>query len=61
MKRIIDGIEKIVDKVECGSCSWKEYVVVVVSGVLDVVLVLFIHQMVEYMGIYRPIDYSRKC
>ena len=46
--------------VECGSCSWKEYVVVLVSGVLDVVLVLVIHQMIRYKGIYRPIDYSRK-
>jgi len=32
-----------------------------VSGVLDVVLVLVIHQMIEYMGIYRAIEYSRKC
>jgi len=30
------------------------------SGVLDVVLVLDLHQMIEYMGIYRPIEYSRK-
>ena len=60
MKGIVDGVEKIVEIVECGSCSCKEYVVVVVSGVLDVVLVLIIHQMVEYMGVYRPIDYSRK-
>jgi len=50
-----------VEIVECGSCSWKEYVIVGVSGVLDVVLVLVIHQMIEYMGIYRPIEYSRKC
>jgi len=49
------------ETVECESCSWKEYIVVVVSGVLDVVLVLVIYQMVEYMSIYRPIDYSRKC
>jgi len=35
-----------------------EVVVVVASGVLDMVLVLVIHQMVEYIGIYRPIDYS---
>ena len=35
--------------VECGSCSWEEYVVVVaVSAVLEVVLVLIIHQMIEY-------------
>ena len=54
MKGIIDGIEKIVEIVECGSCSWKEYVVVVVSGVLDVVLVLVTHQMIEYKCIYRP-------
>jgi len=60
VKRIVDGIEKIVEIVECGSCNWKEYVVVAVSGVLDVVLVLVIHQMIEYMGIYRPIEYSRK-
>jgi len=26
-----------------------------------VILVLGIHQMIEYMGIYRPIEYSRKC
>jgi len=50
-----------VEIIECGSCSWKEYVVVVVSDVLDVVLVFVIHQMIEYMGIYRPIEYSRKC
>jgi len=60
VKGIVDGIEKIVEIVECGSCSWKEYVVVVVvSGVLELVLVLVIHQMIEYMGIYRPIEYSR--
>jgi len=50
-----------VEIIECGSYSWKEYVVVVVSGVLDVVLVLVIFQMIEYMDIYRPIEYSRKC
>jgi len=61
VKEIVDEIDKIVEIVECGSCSWKEYVVVVVSGLLDVVLVLVIHQMIEYMGIYRPIEYSRKC
>ena len=38
-----------------------EVVVGGVSGVLDVVLVLVIHQMIEYMSIYRPIQYSRKC
>ena len=27
---------------------------VVMSGVLDVVLLVVIHKMVEYMGIYRP-------
>jgi len=61
VKGIVDVIEKIVEIVECGSCSWKEYVVVVVSGVLDVDLVLVIHEMIEYMDIYRPIKYSRKC
>jgi len=61
VKGIVDGIEKIVEIVECESCSWKKYVVVVVSGVLDVVLVFVIHQMIEYMGIYRPIEYSKKC
>jgi len=61
VKAIVHGIEKILEIVECGSCSWKEYVVVVVSGVLYVVLVLVIYEMVEYMGIYRPIDHSRKC
>jgi len=61
VKGVVDEIEKIVEIIECGSCSWKEYVVIVVSGVLDVVLVFVIHQMIEYMGIYRPIEYSRKC
>ena len=61
MKGIFDGVEKIMEIVECGSCSWKEYVVVGVSGLLDVVLVLVIYQMIEYMSIYRPIEYSRKC
>jgi len=42
VKGIIDGIEKIVKIVECKSCSWKEYVLVVVSGVLDVVFVLIL-------------------
>lgn len=32
-------------------------VFVVVLVVVDVVL----HQMVEYIGIYRPIGYSKKC
>ena len=61
MKGITDGIEKIVEIVECESCSWKEYVVVVGSGVLDVVFVFVIYQMIEYMDIYKPIEYSRKC
>jgi len=42
-------MEKIVEIVEYGSCSWKEYVIVVVSGMLDVALVLVMYQMVEYM------------
>jgi len=53
VKGIVDGIEKIVEIVQCESCSWTEYVVVIVSGVLDVVFVLVIQQMIEYMGIYR--------
>jgi len=38
----------------------KEYVALEVTSVLDVVLVLVLHQMVEVMNIYKPINYSRK-